>query len=69
MDLVSIRGKCPICGRGPIKPLAVKYSVFVTKPDQTERVGGLVAYQCTEEMHIFFVMARDVEEAQELDSA
>jgi hypothetical protein len=44
------------------------YSVYVEKPDSTQRVGGLVAYQCTQELHIFFVMAKDVEN-EELRSA
>jgi len=39
--------------------------VFVAKPDQTHPVGGLRAYQCVKELHIFFVMARDIEEEDE----
>ena len=40
-------------------------SVFVAKPDQTYPVGGLRAYQCVKELHIFFVMARDIEEDEQ----
>ena len=60
-----MRGKCPICGMGPLRPLPTGYSVFVAKQDQTHPVGGLRAYQCVKEMHIFFVMARDIEDDEQ----
>jgi hypothetical protein len=69
MDAVTLRGKCPICGMGPLKPLPLGYSVFVAKPDRTHPIGGLLAYQCVNEMHIFFVRARDIEDEQERHSA
>lgn len=65
MEMVSMRGKCPVCGKGPIKPLPLGYSVYVEKLNSTQRVGGLVAYQCVQELHLFFVMARDVEDAEQ----
>jgi hypothetical protein len=68
-ELVTLPGKCPICGRGPLKPLPIKYSVYVSKPEQPEPVGGLLGYQCTQGLHLFFVMARDVEEVEELGRA
>lgn len=67
MEMVSLNGKCPICGKGPIRPVPLGYSVYVEKPD-SQRVGGLLAYQCTQEMHLFFVMSKDVEN-EELMSA
>jgi hypothetical protein len=68
-ESVSLRGKCPICGREPIQPLPLDYFVFVAKDHGTQRVGGLTAYQCTQELHIFFVMSRDVEIQRELNTA
>lgn len=49
--------------------MRVEYSVFVAKPDQTNPVGELAAYQCVENLHIFFLMSRDIEDAQELRRA
>ena len=69
VDEFTLHGKCPVCGKGPLKPLALDYSVFVAKPDQTHRVGGLKAYQCAQELHVFFVMARDIDESQDRQSA
>jgi hypothetical protein len=69
LDSITLRGKCPICGRGPLRPLQIDYRVFVAKPDGTDRVGGLLAYQCTQGLHLFFVMAHDLEELREVNSA
>jgi len=57
-----VRGKCPVCGNGPITELPTGYSAFVEKDKHKQRIGGLVAFQCEEEGHVFFVMAKDVEE-------
>jgi hypothetical protein len=69
IESVTLRGKCPICGRGAIQPLPLDYFVFVAKDHGTQRVGGLTAYQCTQELHIFFVLSRDVEIQRELNTA
>jgi hypothetical protein len=37
--------------------------MFAEKANETQAIGGLLAFQCTQEGHVFFVMARDVEEA------
>lgn len=62
MNPVSIPGRCPICGGGPLKPLPLDYavSVSVTKHGEKQHVGGLVAYVCAERGHVFFVMTKDV---------
>jgi hypothetical protein len=52
-----------------LRPLQIDYRVFVAKPDGTDRVGGLLAYQCTQGLHLFFVMAHDLEELREVNSA
>jgi len=35
--------------------------MVVEKFDQTQPISGVLAFQCTEEGHIFFVAAKDVE--------
>ncbi|HKR32925.1 MAG TPA: hypothetical protein VJT08_20770 [Terriglobales bacterium] len=62
MEPLLLRGKCPICGQGPLRPLAMDYRVQVTKRDTPRQVGGLLVYQCTKQGHVFFVMAKDAEE-------
>lgn len=62
MEPLLLRGKCPICGQGPLRPLAMDYGVQVTKRDTPQPVGGLLVYQCAQEGHVFFVMAKDAEE-------
>jgi hypothetical protein len=37
--------------------------MFAEKSNGDQAIGGLLAFQCTQEGHVFFVMARDVEEA------
>lgn len=39
------------------------YAAFVEKDSEKKRIGGLLAFQCEEEGHVFFVMAKDVEDA------
>lgn len=63
MSVMIAVGKCPICGKGPLAELPIGYKMFAAKPTGNQPVGGLVAFQCTQEGHVFFVMARDVEEA------
>jgi hypothetical protein len=64
-NAIAIRGKCPICGEGPLKPLPVDFDVNVSKLGQKQHVGGLLVYQCTKNGHVFFVMARDAEKTFE----
>ena len=63
MDSIALNGKCPICGQGPLRALPLEYRVTATKGEYNQHVGGLLAYQCTQEGHIFFVRAKDVEES------
>lgn len=62
MNPQILRGKCPICGNGPLAVLPTGYAAFVEKGNEKKRIGGLLAFQCKEEGHVFFVMAKDVEE-------
>jgi hypothetical protein len=62
MYSVILRGSCPICGKGPLQPLPVGYKILAIKPNQRQPVGGLMAYSCAEKGHVFFVMAKDMEE-------
>jgi len=62
MEPLPLRGKCPICGQGPLRPLPMDYRVHVTKREAQQQVGGLLVYQCVKEGHVFFVMAKDAEE-------
>jgi len=63
MDSVSPNGKCPICGKGRLLALPLEYRVNATKGESSIHVGGLLAYQCAQEGHIFFVLAKDVEKS------
>jgi len=62
MESLPLRGKCPICGHGPLRPLPMDYRVHVTKRDIPQPVGGLLVYQCVKEGHVFFVMGKDADE-------
>jgi DNA-binding transcriptional regulator YiaG len=55
---IPLQGKCPICGKGPVRPLPLKYQTPASQPG-TDVGGGILAYQCIDE-HIFFVMAKDI---------
>jgi hypothetical protein len=60
---MSLRGNCPVCGKGPIRPTFKEFAINVALWDHPQHpIGGLRGYQCDEELHIFFVMAKDVEE-------
>lgn len=61
MSPILGRGKCPVCGKGPVVPVELPNQLCVTKPGGLEVVGGVAAYQCREEFHIFFVMKHDME--------
>ena len=37
--------------------------MLLVKPGQTQPVGGLLAYRCAMEGHVFFVEAKDVDES------
>ena len=53
----ALRGKCPICGQGPLKPVPVPIA-----QQGAEVVPGILAYQCING-HVFFVMAKDIKES------
>jgi len=56
--VLRLRGNCPVCGKGPINPTLKDFVIRVALRDQPEHpIGGLRAYQCQQEQHIFFVMA------------
>jgi len=62
MSTALLPGKCPICGKGPLRQLPTGYKVFVEKSNQKHPIGGLLAFQCVVEGHVFFVRASDLEE-------
>ena len=62
MSTVILPGKCPICGNGPLRALPVGYKMFVEKSHQREPIGGLLAYQCVQNGHVFFVRASDLDD-------
>jgi hypothetical protein len=62
MSTALLSGKCPICGKGPLRQLSVGYNMFVEKAGKKQTIGGLLAFQCVEEGHVFFVRASDLEE-------
>ena len=68
MNTIPIPGRCPICGGGPLKPLPLDnvVSVSVMRNGERQQVGGLMAYVCSQRGHVFFVMAKDVQAASEL---
>ena len=59
---MSLRGDCPVCGKWPINPTFKEFVISVSLRDQPQHpIGGLRAYQCEQEQHIFFVMRKDIE--------
>jgi hypothetical protein len=62
MSTELLPGKCPICGKGPLRQLPVGYKVFVEKSNLKQPISGLLALQCVIEGHVFFVRASDLEE-------
>jgi len=61
---MSLRGDCPVCGNVPLQPILTEFSITAALGERPEQhIGGLRAYQCARELHIFFVMSKDVEEA------
>jgi hypothetical protein len=63
---MSLRGDCPICGKRPINPTFNEFVITVALRDQPEHpIGGLRAYQCQQEQHILFFMAKDAESSSQ----
>ena len=59
---MPLRGNCPVCGKGPIRPTFKEFVINVALRDHPQHpIGGLQGYQCDEELHIFFVMAKDID--------
>jgi len=42
-------------------PFEIPNQLCVAKPGSLQVIGGVAAYQCREELHVFFVMRRDIE--------
>lgn len=61
MHSILLHGRRPICGNTPLERLPIGYRLVVEKLDQAQAVGGVRAFQCSEEWYIFFVAAKDVE--------
>ena len=55
-------GNCPVCGKGPLRPIFKEFVISIALPTQSQHmVGTLRAYECEEQRHIFFVMVKDIE--------
>lgn len=52
---------CPICGRLTLRPLFDNVEITANMDHGLRNVGGLAAFMCTENSHIFFVMKKDIE--------
>jgi hypothetical protein len=52
---------CPICGRLTLRPLFDNVQITADMDHELRNVGGLSAFMCTENGHIFFVMKKDIE--------
>jgi hypothetical protein len=47
-----------------------EFVISVSLRDQPQHpIGGLQAYQCQDEQHIFFVMAKDIESSRQSSAA
>lgn len=52
---------CPICGRLTLRPLLEKVGITANVEHELRNVGGLAAFMCGENGHIFFVMKKDLD--------
>ncbi len=52
---------CPICGFTRLEEVLASISVTAHCPQGDHEVGGLRAYECVFNRHIFFIRARDLE--------
>jgi hypothetical protein len=52
---------CPICGRLTIKQLFEEVRITADVDHELRNVGGLSAFMCADNGHIFFVMRKDIE--------
>jgi hypothetical protein len=52
--------RCPLCTRAELERLLERVTI-TAKIDRENTAGGILAYRCTENGHIFFVRVADVE--------
>lgn len=52
---------CPICGRLTIKQLFEDVRITADFDHELRNVGGLSAFMCAENGHIFFIMKKDID--------
>lgn len=52
---------CPLCGIVPVQPILEEIPVRAEVENKQTSVGGLKAFQCRTEGHIFFIRAADLE--------
>ena len=53
---------CPICKRPNVKSVFENVPITVDIQTELRKVGGLAAFMCTVNSHIFFVRTADLEE-------
>ena len=52
---------CPICGQLTLRSLFDSVHITVDIDHELRNVGGLAAFMCTQNGHIFFVMKKDID--------
>ncbi len=52
---------CPICGKTPVEAVLDQVAIHAIVNKQNTQVGGLKAFQCWGEGHIFFVRETDLQ--------
>lgn len=50
---------CPICGRTALEQLFDDIQITANMNYELRNVGGLEAFMCSENRHVFFVMKKD----------
>lgn len=53
---------CPICGQLTIRRLFEDVRITAELDHELRNVGGLAAFMCTQQDHIFFVLRKDLDQ-------
>jgi hypothetical protein len=57
---VSVPLFCPVCGERAIDRILEDLSITAKGPAEEKQVGGLAAFMCTANGHVFFVRYLDL---------
>jgi hypothetical protein len=66
---MPLPSSCPICGRITVRRLLQDVQITANVKHELRDVGGLSAFICEVEGHIFFVLQKDLGEAAAAASA